>query len=84
MIANKPTPLCFRPPPPKCPVCGMSSYSAAGVHPQCCTRQLDAERIRKIKAAAQAYAEAHPPSPSPAAKRSMRPYRPPRPATARP
>jgi hypothetical protein len=46
MSVNKPAPLYFRRRPPLCPVCGMSSYSAAGVHPQCSARRMDAERMR--------------------------------------
>lgn len=51
MSANKPTPLYFRRPPPRCPVCGMASYSASGVHPQCSARQLDADRMQRLKRA---------------------------------
>ena len=49
MSANKPIPLYHRPSPPHCPICGQVSYSAAGIHPQCCTRQLDADRMRRLK-----------------------------------
>jgi hypothetical protein len=31
----KPLPLSKPIPRRKCPICGMSSYSASGVHPQC-------------------------------------------------
>jgi len=37
-------------PPKICPVCGSSSYSRDGIHPQCAQQQADAPRIAKIKA----------------------------------
>jgi hypothetical protein len=36
--------------PKICPVCGSSSYSRDGIHPQCAQQQADAPRIAKIKA----------------------------------
>lgn len=48
---NKPRPL-FAPPKRKsCPVCGETSYSAAGIHPQCAAREADAKRMQAIKPA---------------------------------
>lgn len=52
MSSSKPQPLCRRPNPRRCPVCGASSYSASGVHPQCSARQLDADRLKRLKLAA--------------------------------
>jgi hypothetical protein len=51
MSANKPIPLYYRRPPPLCPVCGLASYSASGVHPQCNSRQLDSARMQRLKLA---------------------------------
>jgi hypothetical protein len=45
----------------QCPVCGKTSYSAVGIHPQCAVQQADAPR-RKLLAAekrARALALAH-------------------------
>ncbi len=37
-----------------CPVCNQSSYSAAGIHPQCAAVQADAPRSERLKAAKKA------------------------------
>ena len=50
MTAKKPSPLGARAVPKRCPVCGASSYSRDGIHPQCAARQLDRERMQVIKA----------------------------------
>lgn len=49
MTAKKPSPLGARAVPKRCPVCGASSYSRGGIHPQCAARQLDRERMQVIK-----------------------------------
>lgn len=50
----KPQPL-YSPPVRKlCPVCGMASYSAAGVHPQCAAERADVERMKSAQPAAAA------------------------------
>ncbi len=52
MHHKKPTPLLVpvSKPPRVCPVCGTSSYSRDGIHPQCAQKQADAPRVAKIKA----------------------------------
>ncbi|APZ94245.1 hypothetical protein Fuma_03870 [Fuerstiella marisgermanici] len=49
MSSRKPVPLFDRQPRPLCPVCGETSYSPAGIHPQCAVRRLDDERMKKMK-----------------------------------
>jgi hypothetical protein len=46
MSNSKPPPLLESARPNVCPVCGKSSYSAAGIHPQCAVKQGD----EKLKA----------------------------------
>lgn len=41
---KKPSPIAAWPAPKICPVCGKSSYSAGGIHPQCAVVQADAPR----------------------------------------
>ena len=41
MSESKPKPLFDGVSPNVCPVCGKSSYSAAGIHPQCAVKQCD-------------------------------------------
>lgn len=56
MSAKKPVPLVPPNPLPgrsPCPVCGEISYSVGGIHPQCSVRQADAERMNRVKRAAQ-------------------------------
>jgi hypothetical protein len=44
MQTLKPAPI-FAPPPTRlCPVCGRSSYSRDGIHPQCSMLQADSKR----------------------------------------
>jgi RNA polymerase subunit RPABC4/transcription elongation factor Spt4 len=50
-MSRKPLPLYVAPHRKRCPVCGETSYSLGGMHPQCCVRQADAERIRRLKLA---------------------------------
>lgn len=45
MSEKKPQPIAYRAPGgQQCPVCGKTSYSRNGVHPQCAVRQADAPR----------------------------------------
>jgi hypothetical protein len=39
---------------PLCPVCGQSSYSRDGIHPQCAVKRNDAARAKTLKAKAAA------------------------------
>lgn len=48
-MSRKPQPLYPAPVRKRCPVCGEPSYSAGGVHPQCCVRQADEKRIHRMK-----------------------------------
>jgi hypothetical protein len=49
---KKPAPLAGAPPLREaCPVCGMPTYSRAGIHPQCAQRQADAPRMARLKLA---------------------------------
>jgi predicted RNA-binding Zn-ribbon protein involved in translation (DUF1610 family) len=34
-----------------CPVCGLTSYSRGGIHPQCALTQADAPRVKRLKVA---------------------------------
>jgi hypothetical protein len=51
MSEKSPDPFLFGPVKPRrlCPVCGMVSYSAAGMHPQCAEEQADAPRVARLK-----------------------------------
>ncbi|MGE5191741.1 MAG: hypothetical protein ACM3U2_04520 [Deltaproteobacteria bacterium] len=53
MYDTKPDPLPIRASKPRriCAVCGMVSYSAAGMHPQCAEEQADAARVARLKKA---------------------------------
>ncbi len=33
----------------KCPVCGFTSYSREGIHPQCAQQQADEKRVARMK-----------------------------------
>jgi len=57
---HKPIPLYDPASRKRCPVCGEFSYSIGGVHPQCCVRRDDAERVQRLKQAAQAAVAAAP------------------------
>lgn len=46
---SKPLPLFSGPTRPKCPVCGQSVYSKAGIHPQCAQTQADERWGAKLK-----------------------------------
>jgi hypothetical protein len=49
MSNNKPNPLFYAPVRKLCPVCGTTSYSSTGVHPQCAMEQADAPRVKRLK-----------------------------------
>jgi hypothetical protein len=51
MNNRKPTPLASQPTPKTCPICGHSSYSSDGIHPQCAVTQADAPRQAQLNAA---------------------------------
>ena len=57
---KKAAPLFADPPRKKCPVCGQTTYSAAGVHPQCCSTRSDAT-LRALRKAADLLAASSPP-----------------------
>jgi RNA polymerase subunit RPABC4/transcription elongation factor Spt4 len=46
---NRPQPLYVAPQRATCPLCGETSYSAGGVHPQCAMREADVQRMRRVK-----------------------------------
>jgi hypothetical protein len=50
MNCKKPMPLTPLPMPKRCPVCGKSSYSLAGIHPQCAASRADAPRRLQLAA----------------------------------
>jgi len=56
MSMSKPTPLVAQPNRKVCPICGHSSYSADGIHPQCAVTQADAPRQAELNAARKAAA----------------------------
>ena len=49
MYNRKPVPHFDRRLRPCCPVCGETSYSSAGIHPQCAVRRLDDERMKRMR-----------------------------------
>jgi hypothetical protein len=56
MNHSKPTPLVPQPTPKTCPICGHSSYSPDGIHPQCAVTQADAPRKTQLDATKKAMA----------------------------
>jgi len=56
MSEKKPLPLATPPKRKICPVCGKSSYSSTGIHPQCSMSQ--AYKLRREHLAAERKAEA--------------------------
>lgn len=50
MNHKKPTPILRASNNKICPVCGLPSYSAGGIHPQCAVKQADAPREKQLKA----------------------------------
>lgn len=57
MSEKKPIPLDSSPKRKICPVCGQSSYSSTGIHPQCAMTQADAPRRERLAAKRKALAE---------------------------
>lgn len=57
MNNKKPLPLVSCPQPKTCPVCGHSSYSSNGIHPQCAVTQADEPRKARLVAAKKAIAQ---------------------------
>jgi hypothetical protein len=51
MNNKKPVPLVETPPRAICPVCGKTSYSVGGRHPQCGVARFDAELKAQQRAA---------------------------------
>jgi len=49
MQHKKPPPLVSGSRRPVCPVCGQTSYSRAGIHPQCAVKQADDKRLERIR-----------------------------------
>jgi hypothetical protein len=50
MNAKRPEPLYEAKSRPKCPVCGHTTYSRAGIHPQCAQDRADEQRMQAVKA----------------------------------
>ena len=57
MSYKKPTPILSEQNAKICVVCGQRSYSANGIHPQCCVIQADAPRTQWLKAKKEAEAK---------------------------
>jgi hypothetical protein len=57
MSEKKPVPIITSPKGKTCPVCGESSYSSTGIHPQCAVSQADAPRRERLAAEKKARAE---------------------------
>ena len=49
MNNKKPEPLISRRIHDRCAVCGETSYSASGIHPQCAVRHADEIRLKTVK-----------------------------------
>ena len=56
MSRSKPPPLSPQPNRKTCPICGHSSYSRDGIHPQCAVTKADAPRQAQLVAARKALA----------------------------
>ena len=54
---KRPVPITPKTETKVCPVCGQSSYSVAGIHPQCATVLADAPRSERLRAAKKSNAE---------------------------
>ena len=50
MSILKPVPIVPEPVRNRCPICGETSYSRGGIHPQCALQQADAPRNARIRA----------------------------------
>ncbi len=48
MNGKKQTPILTQRETKNCPVCGRTSYSSNGIHPQCAVAQADAPRRQKL------------------------------------
>jgi hypothetical protein len=46
---KKPPPLYLAPVRGKCPVCGHTSYSSTGIHPQCAMQVADRAQLQKLR-----------------------------------
>lgn len=57
MSEKKPIPIVVSPKRKICPVCGKSSYSSTGIHPQCAVTQVDMLRRERLAAEKKATAE---------------------------
>ena len=57
MSTKKPIPLVTVTASRKCPVCGKSSYSQGGIHPQCAVTRADAPRRLRLAAEKRAKAK---------------------------
>ena len=57
MSEKKPTPIVVERDNKKCPICGKSSYSRDGIHPQCAMAQADGPRKLQLAAQKKALAE---------------------------
>lgn len=49
-MVSKPEPIFKTKTRPVCPVCGKTSYSKDGIHPQCALVKAEEPRMKKIKA----------------------------------
>lgn len=45
---KKPSPLYIAPERGKCPVCGHTSYSSTGIHPQCAMQAADEVYVKRV------------------------------------
>ncbi len=57
MNHKKPTPILPQARHKTCPICGHSSYSPNGIHPQCAVSQADEPRRARLAAARKAEAD---------------------------
>jgi hypothetical protein len=57
MNTKEPIPVVAERIPKTCPVCGKSSYSLAGIHPQCAVSRADAPRRAQLAAKKRAKAK---------------------------
>lgn len=57
MDVLKPVVVAPQPERTKCPICGQTTFSRGGVHPQCAMQQADAPRIAQLRAKSHAAAK---------------------------
>jgi predicted RNA-binding Zn-ribbon protein involved in translation (DUF1610 family) len=50
MSILKPVPVIPQPAKMRCPICGETTYSRGGIHPQCAIQQADEPRTVKLRA----------------------------------